>query len=402
MYRTAAVVILFVASVSVGVVSAQQDVCTLSPSINPIAASMDPLTVSWQFDLSKYTPSENDVIAIYTPSSSDDSNYIGFELLNTDPDWKSGQGSVTFELANVRLDDYEFRVFNRLPLPSTPYVSDKTNQLVHKYHRLQKLAARRGGKSLDASHDHPHSMKLAGPTRLCTSESITFQNPNEPLAGHLTLTDDDTSLLFMFISGDRNNSPTVRWGLASGNYPYSATGSSSTYARGDMCDAPANTTAAFRDPGMIHEITLSQLEGGQRYYYQFGHAATENWSPEYSFVMPVASTALAPSDVTSVFAFGDLGETFTFQTPQEQYPNAIKTVEYLAAEAARDNSSTSGHYVLHIGDLSYARGYAYQWEYFHAITTPLATAYPYLVSIGMSVCARSSDCPLFWRSIAVS
>jgi hypothetical protein len=40
---------------------------------------------------------------------------------------------------------------------------------------------------------------------------------------------------------------------------------------------------------------------------------------------------------------------------------------------------------------SYARGYAYQWEYFHAMVQPLATTYPYMVSIGVRS-ARSTSC----------
>lgn len=37
---------------------------------------------------------------------------------------------------------------------------------------------------------------------------------------------------------------------------------------------------------------------------------------------------------------------------------------------------------LHIGDISYARGWAYLWEYFFALIEPISTKIPYMVGIG--------------------
>jgi len=38
--------------------------------------------------------------------------------------------------------------------------------------------------------------------------------------------------------------------------------------------------------------------------------------------------------------------------------------------------------VLHIGDISYARGYAFLWDYFFHNIEPVASAVPYMVCIG--------------------
>ena len=44
---------------------------------------------------------------------------------------------------------------------------------------------------------------------------------------------------------------------------------SKTYTADDMCAAPANS-AQFVDPGFIHDVLLTNLELGTRYYYSYG------------------------------------------------------------------------------------------------------------------------------------
>lgn len=38
--------------------------------------------------------------------------------------------------------------------------------------------------------------------------------------------------------------------------------------------------------------------------------------------------------------------------------------------------------LLHIGDISYARGYESQWEQFHDQIEPISTRLPYMTAIG--------------------
>lgn len=40
------------------------------------------------------------------------------------------------------------------------------------------------------------------------------------------------------------------------------------YEREDMCDAPANDSVGWRDPGFIHDGVMLDLKDGKRYYYQ--------------------------------------------------------------------------------------------------------------------------------------
>jgi hypothetical protein len=46
---------------------------------------------------------------------------------------------------------------------------------------------------------------------------------------------------------------------------------------------------------------------------------------------------------------------------------------------------------LHIGDISYARGWGFVWDYFFDLVEPVAATIPYMVCIGAVVRHRSSD-----------
>lgn len=40
------------------------------------------------------------------------------------------------------------------------------------------------------------------------------------------------------------------------------------YEREHMCDAPANQSVGWRDPGFIHDALITGLDKGRRYYYK--------------------------------------------------------------------------------------------------------------------------------------
>lgn len=67
---------------------------------------------------------------------------------------------------------------------------------------------------------------------------------------------------------DRGN-PVVKWGSEPGHYTNITSASSHTYARADMCYAPASTIG-WVDPGMFHSALLEGLEPVSRYYYIVG------------------------------------------------------------------------------------------------------------------------------------
>ena len=45
---------------------------------------------------------------------------------------------------------------------------------------------------------------------------------------------------------------------------------SKTYTAADMCNAPANDVNNFVDPGYIHDVLLTNLTPGTKYYYSYG------------------------------------------------------------------------------------------------------------------------------------
>jgi hypothetical protein len=128
------------------------------------------------------------------------------------------------------------------------------------------------------------------------------------------------------------------------------------------------------------------------------------WSAETSFVQPVPPNAEASLHIT---ALADMGETYI---DGAQYhwmePFAINTTNYaeqhllphplarnraashprgrvmssLSRRAASDENLTD--LVLHIGDLSYATGYASEWDRFLSQIEPLASRVPYMTAQG--------------------
>ena len=53
--------------------------------------------------------------------------------------------------------------------------------------------------------------------------------------------------------------PVVKWGSSPGQLTHSKQATSSTYNASDMCGGPA-TDFGYRDPGMLHQVTLDGWE----------------------------------------------------------------------------------------------------------------------------------------------
>ena len=73
-------------------------------------------------------------------------------------------------------------------------------------------------------------------------------------------------MLFFLISED---TPIVHYGTDPSVMSVVKGNISKTYTADDMCAAPANS-AQFVDPGFIHDVLLTNLEPGTRYYYSYG------------------------------------------------------------------------------------------------------------------------------------
>ena len=160
------------------------------------------------------------------------------------------------------------------------------------------------------------------------------------------------------------------------------TGVPVTYTAADMCGAPA-TEYAFSMPGYTHDVVISGLSPATRYSYRLA-VPGGGFSEALSFVSAPAAGAAA-----SMLVFGDTGMT-TVDTGMENvlpwpayssYPAAKQSFAMMARELAAAGASPL--HALHIGDVSYARGYAYVWPFFmNQMSAVSASVSGYHVAVG--------------------
>jgi hypothetical protein len=183
------------------------------------------------------------------------------------------------------------------------------------------------------------------------------------------------SLLFFRVVWVTKNSsnPQVKWGTASGGYTHILDADSSSYSASDMCGSPA-IDFGYRDPGLLHKAKLSGLQPGLTYYYVCGDQQF-GWSQEFSFR---AATPANASASTRVVVYGDMGNGHvdgTWQVIREQ-PGAVNTSRMLRGLVNQTDL------VFHIGDISYARGFANVWDEFFDEIQAVCGNVPYMVCIG--------------------
>jgi len=254
------------------------------------------------------------VLALYCPSNSPQSKLIDFWPLNT-----HYGGKMKVSLYNVRTD-CQFRM---------------------------------------------HSNSTVG-TIVATSHPIRFRDAIEtPEHGHLALTGDPHEMRVQWSSGAKY-APQVRYGLSPLTLTQSSTGLSRTYSAKDLCGPPANLSAHFFDPGQLHDVLLTDLKSGTKYFYKYG-SDLHKFSTVKSFTTP----PLPGSDAKVKFiVYGDMGISPS--------PGSEATLRHVHQEVEVGGVS----FVLHIGDLSYAYGLGYMWDMWMIMIEPVASAIPYLVSIG--------------------
>lgn len=177
----------------------------------------------------------------------------------------------------------------------------------------------------------------------------------------------------MFVSQD-GKEMLVRYGLRADAMDQSVGTRVGRYEREDMCDAPANQSVGWRDPGYIHDGVITNLKKGKRYYYKVG-SDSGGWSITNSFV-----SQNEDSGETIAFLFGDMGAATPYSTFLRTQDESISTMKWISRdiEALGDKPS----FVSHIGDISYARGYSWLWDTFFAQIEPVASKVPYHVCIG--------------------
>jgi hypothetical protein len=206
------------------------------------------------------------------------------------------------------------------------------------------------------------------------SNVCTFNNLEEPLQGHLSLTGKPSEMRLGWATGyNTTQAQWVKWGTEPTTYTWNVASTDYTYTSDEMCGDPA-TKKGWRAPGLLHTATMDNLTASARYYYIYGSDET-GWSQEFSFrAVPVGG----PSSEVTLVAYGDMGkaeedhslEHWPYESPSlNTTKNVIQQIDDLDL-------------VMHIGDISYAVGYSSEWDTFMNQVLPIATAVPYMTSPG--------------------
>lgn len=158
--------------------------------------------------------------------------------------------------------------------------------------------------------------------------------------------------------------------------------SAASYARNELCGAPANAEG-FRDPGVFYTGKIKDIVPGSVVTYRVGSEGA--WSRDFNFNAP---PGLGGS--VKIFAFGDLGfdprddsaqgEGEPLRAPPK--PRPLPGVPNTTAAMLMDHRAAPANLVLHNGDLSYAMGYNSMWEVFHDNIEDLSAEVPWMVTIG--------------------
>merc|ERR1711916_195986 len=103
-------------------------------------------------------------------------------------------------------------------------------------------------------------------------------------------------------TGHGVSTPVVKYGVSPQDLTSAASAVTRSYGVGDMCEAPANSSRFFLDPGAIHVAVMDGLEAGKVYYYSVGSDG-------------------------GMAVYGDLGVAVPFTIHREQQPQAANTLK---------------------------------------------------------------------------
>ena len=280
--------------------------------------SNDPIQVSW----TSLSPScKDDFIGIFYADVSIQAacDYFDYEFVQV------GQKSTTWWMINLRRP-LEFRLYSR-------------------------------------DHTCAGNYSLVG-----RSVIIQPSNYNEPTHVHIAYADRIDQMYVSYLTNSSAIVPQCQYGLTPLALTFQQSGTTTTYTATDMCEGRANQWGpqGFIDPGYMHTMLLQGLRPSTTYFYRVG-SDQHGWSSIYSFMnRPINS-----NEAVNMIAFGDMGVA-----PVE--PGAKATIDRVTARVLSTNITC----LLHIGDISYARGIGALWDAFMTQIEPIAARVPYMTGIG--------------------
>ena len=214
---------------------------------------------------------------------------------------------------------------------------------------------------------------LSSPVLVARVEDpVIFTRPKtEVTQVHISLADESGKLLrISWTTGSAEAQEVVYWDESNWASVRRATPQESVrYSAEDMCGPPA-TTQGYHDAGYQHSVLIEDLEPGASFGYSVGGVFEGTFSGR-----PLSR------DRVRVAVFGDMGTAQrdgSLDAGHASEKAALLTMKLLEAEALDEGL----HLVLHIGDISYARGYAAQWDEFMDQIESIAKSVPWMVASG--------------------
>ena len=318
----------------------------ITPS-TPLTSDPANVTVTWKFETGAVNQTTDWVGQVCVGSPIED--YIEYAPVDFFKGWSSGAGAYNFTIFRSRCDN-EFRYY-------------------------------RGKQPLWPSGE-----------TLGVSAPLTWAGlpwATHPFHTHVAYGGEDTQHS-MIVSFTTNSSMygdggyvSVMVGTVPGVYSFNATDiESTTYGAADLCNAPANTTSVdfWQWPGVFHHATIRGLAPSTRYYARA--VAGEFAGDEITFV---TGATLSPAARTTFAAFGDMsvtGYTLTYDTHKDTPdggPGAVGTAQRLRT---RIDAGEPLDFVLHFGDLGYAKGAIFLWDAWMSMMGRVGSRVPYMVSVG--------------------
>ncbi len=222
------------------------------------------------------------------------------------------------------------------------------------------------------------------PILVAQGDVVNFENPNEPLRPRVVAT-GDINIFNLLWSSANSTDPTLRWGTTPNDLTTVVKAKTSHIEKNEVCGAPSNTTGWF-DLGLIHTAPLEGMKAlaGGNVYYSFGDQATNDFSTVYTLHVPPVPGVLTQADgtvrPTRAILFDDLGRgsNDTSYTWYEYGRPSLLTMQAIGA----DISNGLADVIYHGGDISYATGYLAVWDFFMDMISPVASAVPYLTTVG--------------------
>ncbi|CAF3112882.1 unnamed protein product [Rotaria socialis] len=203
---------------------------------------------------------------------------------------------------------------------------------------------------------------------MAKSAIVQSFNYNAPEQIHLAYGDQIDHMFVSYVTNSSEYVSECQYELGPSSLQRRVQGTTITYKASDMCNGQANIPGpkSFIDPGFIHTIIFEDIRPATTYFYRVGNEQ-HGWSSVLSFTNRPADDYNAK---VLLIAYGDMGVAPT-------QPGAKSTVDRVQAQVLTNNITC----ILHIGDISYARGIGALWDALMTQIDLIASHVPYMVGI---------------------